>query len=157
MILFDSLIVIEKQLSYTKKVLSTRKEHFQESFEYPLFNNEKSAAEVFIHGITPLYQYCHKILDGKIDESEPNLELNAKFDLPEQYLDLYERTFLLLKAVQQQLTEKDLNQFVDVFNSQTQMRLREWLSLNIMHTVTHIGQALRLQSLYLRNKLEKAG
>jgi hypothetical protein len=155
--MIDSVDVLEKQFSYVRTVLTTRRKHFQESFEESLFANEKSAAEVFIHGITPLYESCQKLLANGSENPQPGPVLNTNIDPLEQYLDLYNRTILLLKTVQQQLTETDLNQVVDVFNSQSQMKLRDWLNLNVMHTATHIGQALRLQSLYLRNMMEKAG
>ncbi|MFW9779356.1 MAG: hypothetical protein ACFFE8_10930 [Candidatus Heimdallarchaeota archaeon] len=154
--MMDSIVVLEKQLSYVRNVLRSRKEHFQESFENRLFTNEKSAAEVYIHGITPLFQSCQKLLESGNDHPTPDPSLNASFGPLEQYLDLYARTISLLKKVEQQLQENDLNKYIDVFNGQTQMKLREWLNLNVMHTVTHIGQSLRLQSLYLRNKLVTA-
>ena len=54
----DYLVVIEKQLGYAKNAIMGRKEHFQESFENPLFEGEQTAAEVYIHGLTPLYRSC---------------------------------------------------------------------------------------------------
>ncbi|MFW9855502.1 MAG: hypothetical protein ACFFFG_10600 [Candidatus Thorarchaeota archaeon] len=154
--MFDSIAVIEKQLAYVKKVLPARREHFQKSFENPLFKNEQSAGQVFIHGITPLYKYCLEILDRDNPEFAPNLELNPKFALHLQYLELYERTVSILKAAREKIMDEKLNKKGHFINSQTQMTLREELSLAIMHAVTHIGQALRLQSLYLRNSLDRS-
>ncbi|MHA2227164.1 MAG: hypothetical protein ACXAC8_18250 [Candidatus Hodarchaeales archaeon] len=152
--LIDSIIVIEKQFSYLKNVLAARKEHFHISFENSLFEGEQSPAEVFIHGITPLYRYCRKIINSKIDESTLNIELNIELDYPDRYLDLYEKILHLLREIQEKNIEEDLNQLVETFDSKTLMTLREWLNLNIMHTVTHVGQALRLQSLYIRHNLK---
>lgn len=151
--MIDAINVMEKQFSYINKVLTARKEHFQESFEKPLFEGEQSAAEVYTHGITTTFRYCRKIIDNKTGESaafEPDIELED----PNKYLNLYEKTLHLLREVQQQSTEEDLNREVATFNSKTLMPLREWLSLNIMHTVAHVGQALRLQSLYIKHKLD---
>ena len=70
----DYLIVVERQLRYAKNVILGRKTQFQESFENPLFEGEQPAAEVYIHGLTPLYKSCMKILDPGIDESKLKIE-----------------------------------------------------------------------------------
>jgi hypothetical protein len=149
----DLVILAEKQFFYTKKLLLRRKEHFAESFRGSLFQGESTAGEVFVHGIEPLYQFCHKVLRSNTNETSTKFELAPDMSLPEQYIELYERTVHLLKKLQLKLTEEDLNNPVlalSNFDSQTQ--LRELLCLNIMHTISHIGQALRLQALYLRNR-----
>ena len=151
----DYQIILEKQYSYTKNVLLARKDQFHESFEKSLFKGEPTAADVYIHGITSLYKSCVKILMSESDESKFNLEINEELDLPEQYIDLYERTLQIFKEIQQKLTNEDLTKhIVHPLNSDTKISLLKWIGLNVMHTVTHVGQALRLQSLYIRNKLD---
>ncbi|MFX1517205.1 MAG: hypothetical protein ACFFC6_12955, partial [Promethearchaeota archaeon] len=133
-----------------------RTDQFQESFENPLFEGEQTAAEVYIHGLTPLYKACMKIVNPEVDESIVKLELNNELSLPNQYIELYERVIDVLRQIKEQLTEEDLRRhIVYPFNLDTTISILEWIGLNVMHTVTHIGQALRLQSLYLRNKINK--
>ncbi|MFX0052357.1 MAG: hypothetical protein ACFFAJ_07975 [Candidatus Hodarchaeota archaeon] len=151
----ESIVILEKQFSYLKKVLSTRKEHFQESFECSLFNGESTASEVYVHGLRPLYKNSYKILKPDFNDSSIKFEMNMNLNLIERYIELYERTLQLLKQVQLKLTDEDLNKPLKVsVESKSQISLREWICLNVMHTVTHIGQALRLQALYIRNKLK---
>ncbi|UCE14412.1 MAG: hypothetical protein JSV04_04350 [Candidatus Heimdallarchaeota archaeon] len=150
----DYLIVVERQFSYTKNIIRKRTDHFQESFEKPIFDGEQSASEVFVHGLTPLYKSCMKILTPEIDESTLNLKLNNELTFPEQYIDLYERVLRSLRNVKEKLTEEELKkQIVYPFNPDTTISILEWIGLNVMNTVTHVGQALRLQSLYLRNRI----
>ncbi|MFX0087424.1 MAG: hypothetical protein ACFFAU_17370 [Candidatus Hodarchaeota archaeon] len=152
----DYLVVVERQFSYTKDILLARKAQFHESFENPIFEGEPTAADVYIHGITSLYKSCAKILKPNTNESKFNLTINKELDLPEQYIDLYERTLQILKEIQQKMTSGGLNRYIlHPFNPNTKISLLNWIGLNIMHTVTHVGQALRLQSLYIRNKLDK--
>lgn len=146
-------MVVEKQFSYTKKIFASRKEFFQTSFKNPLFEGEQSPAEVFIHGITPLYQNCCNILNIEFNEHIFAIDHVSEITKPERYIELYERTLFLLKEIQKNIKEEDFNNFLDIPNSESRITLREWLNVNIMHTVTHVGQALRLQSLYIRNKL----
>ncbi|MFX1508318.1 MAG: hypothetical protein ACFFDC_19730 [Promethearchaeota archaeon] len=149
----DYLIIVERQFSYTRNILLARKSQFQESFENSVFEGEPTAADVYIHGITSLYNSCAKILET--NESRFNLEINKELDLPEQYIDLYERTLQILKETQQKMTNEDLNKYiVHPLNPDTKISLLKWIGLNVMHTVTHVGQALRLQSLYIRNRLD---
>jgi hypothetical protein len=137
-----------------KKVFSTRKEYFQESFECSLFNGEPTASEVYIHGLKPLYQNSNKILRPDFNDSSVKFEMNMNLNLTERYIELYERTLQLLKQIQIKLTDEDLNKPLNVSPGlKTQISIREWICVNVMHTVTHIGQALRLQALYIRNKL----
>ncbi|MFX0084854.1 MAG: hypothetical protein ACFFAU_04205 [Candidatus Hodarchaeota archaeon] len=149
----DLVILAEKQFSYTKRLLLRRKERFTESFSDSLFQGESTAGEVFIHGIEPLFHFCYKILGSNTDESSTKIELDHDMNFPEHYIELYEKTLELLKILQLKLTEDDLNKPI-LFSSSSNSKkpLRELLCLNIMHTITHIGQALRLQALYLRNK-----
>ncbi len=149
----DLVILVEKQFSYTKKLLLSRKERFTESFTDSLFQGESTAGEVFIHGIEPLFHFCNKILESSKDKSSTKLELNHDMVFPEHYIELYEKTLDLLKMLQLKLAEGDLNESISFASSYNSKKpLRELLCLNIMHTITHIGQALRLQALYLRNK-----
>jgi hypothetical protein len=151
--LIDFIIILEKQFSYAKKVLLTREKNFHESFEQSLFEGEATAADVYVHGIEPLYKNSSKILEPEINESTIVLEKDTNLNLPNQYIELYERTLQLLKKIQLELKEEDLNKPVMAFSdSEYKIPLREWIGLNIMHMITHVGQALRLQSLYLRNK-----
>ena len=56
----------------------------------------------------------------------------------------------------EKMTEEELKKhMVYPFNPDTTISVLEWIGLNIMHAVTHIGQALRLQSLYLRNRISE--
>ncbi|MFX1286663.1 MAG: hypothetical protein ACFFB5_23705 [Promethearchaeota archaeon] len=152
----DYLIILEKQYSYTKNLLMARKAQFQESFEKPLFEREQTAAEVYIHGLTPLYRSCMKILNPEIDESTLKLEFNCELSLPEQYIDLYNQVLKILKEIEETMTSEDLKAHIMYpFDPDTTISRLEWIGLNIMHAVTHIGQALRLQSLYLHHKLNK--
>jgi hypothetical protein len=151
-LLIDFIIILEKQFSYAKKVLLTREKNFHESFEQPLFEGEATAADVYVHGIEPLYKTSHKILEPEINESMTLLEKDTKLSLPNQYIELYERTLQLLKKIQLVLKEEDLNKPIMISSdSEHKIPLIEWIGLNIMHMLTHVGQALRLQSLYLRN------
>ena len=151
----DYLIVVEKQFSYLKNILLTRKGQFQESFENSVFEGEPTAAEVYTHGITSLYKSCAKILNPEINGSTFKLELNCELELHEQYIDLYNRTLRILKEIQQKMTKEELNRhIVHPLNPETKISILDWIGLNVMHTVTHVGQALRLQSLYIRNKLD---
>jgi hypothetical protein len=155
-IIVDYLIVVEKQLRYTKNIILGRKEQFQESFENPLFEGEQTAAEVYIHGLNPLYKSCMKILDPKVDDSITKLEFNNELPLYEQYIDLYEQVLAILKELEVKMSEVDLKEHIKYpFNPDKTISRLEWIGLNIMHAVTHVGQALRLQSLYVRHKLEK--
>ncbi|MFX0173862.1 MAG: hypothetical protein ACFE9L_18415 [Candidatus Hodarchaeota archaeon] len=151
----DSIEILEKQFSYLKKVLSNRKEKFQESFECSLFNGEPTASEVYVHGLKPLYKNCYKILNPDFNDSSIKFEMNVNLNLIERYIELYERTLQLLKQIRLELTDEDLNKPLNVSTElKPQISIQEWICVNVMHTVTHIGQALRLQALYIRNKLK---
>ena len=152
----DYLIILEKQFSYTKNLLLARKDQFHESFEKSLFKGESTAADVYIHGLTPLYKACMKILNPEIDESTLTLEFNGELSLPEQYIDFYEEVIRILKEIKEKMISKDLEEhIVYPFDPDTTISRLEWIGLNVMHAVTHIGQALRLQSLYLHHRLNK--
>ena len=143
---------MEKQYSYVKKILISRSEHFSESFKNSIFEGEQTAAEVFIHAITPVYNLFYKIIQKDINKPIP--EVQSDLNRPDQYIDLYKQVLFLLEKAELNLTDENLNQkIVSPFNPKTLIIQREWIGLNIMHMLTHIGQALRLQSLYLRNKL----
>ncbi|MHA2247246.1 MAG: DinB family protein [Candidatus Hodarchaeales archaeon] len=151
----DYLIVVERQFSYTKDILLARKDQFQESFKNSVFEGEPTASDVYIHGITSLYKSCVKILSPDINKSMLNIEINRELELPEQYIDLYKRTLQILKEIRQKMTDEDLNRhIVHPLDPDTKISLLKWIGLNVMHTITHVGQALRLQSLYIRNKLD---
>jgi hypothetical protein len=88
------------------------------------------------------------------DINKPILKNQSDLNRPGQYIDLYEKILYFLEKAEQNLSEEDLNEKIAFpFNPKTRITQRDWIGLNIMHMLTHIGQALRLQSLYLRNKL----
>jgi hypothetical protein len=94
-----------------------------------------------------------KILYPETNEVTLKLEFNQELPLPEQYIEVYEQNLRLLKEIEKKITEEKLKEYIAYpFNPDTTITRLEWIGLNVMHAVTHIGQALRLQSLYLRNK-----
>jgi hypothetical protein len=148
----DFRIIVEKQYSYVKKVLLSRSEHFFDSFKNSIFEGEQTAEEVFIHGITPVYNLLYKLVYDDINKPIPINQ--SDLNRPGQYIELYEKILHLLEKAEKNLSEEDLNEKIAFpFNPKTRIIQRDWIGLNIMHMLTHIGQALRLQSLYLRNKL----
>ena len=151
----DHLIVVERQFSYVKNVVQNRKEFFQESFEKSLFEGDQTAADVYLHGVTTLYKYCSKLHYPELEEGKHHIELDRTLPLLEQYLDLHERTVLILREIKNKFSNKDLTQeIINPLNPDSKIILLEWIGLNVMHSVSHVGQALRLQSLLLRHKTE---
>ena len=74
----------------------------------------------------------------------------------DQYIDLYEQILMILREIEKNMTRAVLKEHITYpFNPETTISRLDWIGLNIMHAVTHVGQALRLQSLYIRHKLEK--
>ncbi len=150
----DILLVVERQFSYIANVFHNRRQAFQESFENSLFEGEQSAADVYLHGVKTLYKYCSKLLNPDFEESRHIIEFDQKLSVLEQYIDLYKRTLLILKEIEQKFTNEELKQkVINPLNPASNIVLLDWIALNVMHSITHIGQALRLQTLYLRYKM----
>lgn len=150
--MIDYQIILEKQFSYVKDILLTRKDNFHESFEKPLFEGEPTAAEVYMHGLNSFYKSCVKLISPEKNNSELKLEVNRELGLPSQYIELYERTLQIFKELLQKMAEENLNKHI-VFplNPEKTISIIDWIGLNITHTAMHVGQALRLQALYIRN------
>jgi len=149
-------IGLRKQLDYMKKVLSDRDiETFDLSLKNPLFPDEPTALEVYIHGVSSLFWAAQKLRFPNKDDQGFALAIdpNANIPLKDQMVDLYQKSITALKKYLGTVTEAELESKIPSPFGGGEMVLLDWLGINIHHTIGHVAQALRLQSLYLRHKI----
>jgi hypothetical protein len=149
-------IGLRKQLEYVKKVLTDRdNETFEVSLKNSLFPEEPTALEIYTHGVSSLFWAAQKLrFPAKDDQGFAlTIDLNSNIPLKDQMLDLYRKAITALNQYLGTVTEADLGSKIPSPFGGGEMRLLDWLGINIHHTIGHVAQALRLQSLYLRHKI----
>jgi hypothetical protein len=80
------------------------------------------------------------------------LDPNSTAPLHEQLLDLFNKAIGAYEEARVKYKEEDLkNSFQSPFGRE--MTYEDWFGFIIHHTIGHIYQALRLQAIYLRQKV----
>ncbi|MHA1746461.1 MAG: DinB family protein [Promethearchaeota archaeon] len=149
------IIGLSKQLDYMKKVLSDRDiESFDISLKSSLFPEEPSALEIYIHGVSSLFWVAQKLLFPDKDDQEFALAIDPDSAIPlkDQMVDLYKKAIEALTEYLGTITDAELMTKIPSPFGGGEMVLLDWLGINIHHTIGHVAQALRLQSLYLRHE-----
>ncbi|MFW9941648.1 MAG: DinB family protein [Candidatus Thorarchaeota archaeon] len=140
---------------YAKSLFEKRKDnHFEESMKTPLFEGEETAFNVLVHAITTLNWAMKKMLNPDADNKDIAIKLDPASSAPlyEQLLDLFNIAIDAYVEARTKFKEEDLqNKFQSPFGRE--MTYEDWFGFNIHHTIGHIYQALRLQAIYLRQKV----
>ena len=125
---------------YVKKKLIEYKKYGQESLVNPLFPGEQTAFEIYKHFLSALNFYTkEKFKDTDSEESQ--LDFSLEKDLTDQIIQYIDQVFKNFYQFEKELVH-DLKEF---------SKREKFISIIIMHTTTHCGQALRLQAIYGRN------
>ena len=124
---------------YVKKKLNEYRKYRQESLVNPLFPGEQTAFEIYKHFLSVLNFYTNEKFKD-IDSEENQLEFSPKKDLTGQIIQYIDQVFENFCQFEKELLQ-DPKEF---------FKREKFISIIIMHTVTHCGQALRLQAIYGR-------
>lgn len=146
-----------KQLRYVRKVLSDRNTHsesFEASLKNVLFAGEPTALEVYIHGVSSLFWAAQKLRFPTMDDQQFVLAISPESDVPlmTQMIDVYQEAIDALTAYLGSITKDALKTKIPSPFGSGEIRLLDYLGINIHHTAGHVAQALRLQALYLRHQ-----
>ncbi|MFX1305078.1 MAG: DinB family protein [Promethearchaeota archaeon] len=140
---------------YVKELFEKRKDnHFEESLKNPLFEKEQTAIDLFIHAVSLLNWASRKTINPNVNDKEIAIKLDPESTAPlqDQLLDLFNTAIEAYVEARSKYKEEDLqNKFKSPFGRE--MTYEDWFGFIIHHTIGHIYQVLRLQAIYLRQKV----
>ncbi len=151
----ESIKSLKFVYDYVKDLFEKRKDnHFEESMKNSLFEKEQTAIDLFIHAISLLNWASRKTINPNVDNKEIAIKLDPESTAPlhEQLLDLFNTAIEAYVEARTKYKEEDLqNTFKSPFGRE--MTYEDWFAFIIHHTIGHIYQVLRLQAIYLRQKV----
>ncbi|MFX1374500.1 MAG: DinB family protein [Promethearchaeota archaeon] len=151
----ESIKSLKFVYDYVKDLFEKRKDnHFEDSMKNPLFEGEQTAIDLFIHAISLLNWASRKTVDPDVDNKEIAIKLDPESTAPlhEQLLDLFNKAIEAYVEARTKYKEEDLqNKFKSPFGRE--MTYEDWFGFIIHHTIGHIYQVLRLQAIYLRQRV----
>ena len=135
--------VLQALQPYAKKKLNEYRKYGQNSLTKSLFDDEKAPFDLYKHFLSALNFYTdEKFLDTDLKETQ--LDFTFDMDLTDQIISYIDSVFEKFYQF-----EIDLLKNPDEFNKR-----KGFISIIIMHTNFHCGQALRLQAIYGRQMLK---
>lgn len=151
----ESIKSLKFVYDYVKDLFEKRKDnHFEESMKNSLFEKEQTAIDLFIHAISLLNWASRKTINPNVDNKEIAIKLDPESTAPlhEQLLNLFNTAIEAYVEARTKYKEEDLqNTFKSPFGRE--MTYEDWFAFIIHHTIGHIYQVLRLQAIYLRQKV----
>jgi hypothetical protein len=151
----ESIKSLKFVYDYVKSLFEKRKDnHFEDSMRNPLFEKEQTAIDLYIHAINLLNWASRKTIDPDVDNKEIAIKLDPKSTAPlhEQLLDLFNTAIEAYVEARTKFKEEDLqNKFKSPFGRE--MTYEDWFGFIIHHTIGHVYQVLRLQAIYLRQRV----
>ena len=127
--------ILFQNVKYAKRLISNRN---NESIRNLFFYAEASPLELYNHAISTMIHFSQIDFANFETKKIESLSFNKNSPLSEQ----------LISCLDQMLDE--FSKSMARINERSNLgELSDFISLNVMHTVTHIGQALRLQKINL--------
>lgn len=154
MIMPESIKSLEFVYDYAKSLFEKRLDHFEDSMRNPIFEGEQTAIDLFIHAISLLNWASRKTIDPDVDNKEIAIKLDPESTepLPQQLLELFNTAIKAYVEARSKFKEEDLqNKFTSPFGRE--MTYEDWFGFIIHHTIGHVYQVLRLQAVYLRQRV----
>jgi len=145
---------IRNHLGYVKMVLSTRNEKSSDAFGQKIPGNHPTPLDLWYHGTNNLYRGAHHIMDLDSDFVSTNQNLPKGEDKAKIAIDLYEEAVSLFMNNLEKLELEDLENTLRSPISGSEITLASWIATNIMHTLHHVAQALRLQGIICKGESE---
>ena len=145
---------IKNHLGYVKMVLSKRNEKSSEAFTHKIPGVHPTPLELWYHGTNNLYRGAHHMIapDSEftsVTQNKPNEEDKVKVAI-----ELYEEAVSLFMNNLDKLNSEDLEKTLVSPISGNEIILSSWIATNVMHTLHHVAQALRLQGIICNEELE---
>ncbi len=150
----DFITLLKINHTYVSRLFEAREKYFEESFKTSLFPDEPTAFEVFMHAITALYRLSKRLV-GEPPENFPDMALDPQLPLHKQLLQAYDVAITTFNDAITAFSKEDLDKPFSGPHPEFVSTLREWLAFITMHTLGHVSQALRLQAIYIRHKMEE--
>ena len=151
----ESIKSLEFVYDWVTNLFEKRKgRNFEDSMKKPLFEGEQTAIDVFVHSISLLYWSSKKLTNPEADNKDISISLDpeSKEPLHDQLLGLFKKAIDAYADARNLYKEEDLkNKFKSPFGRE--MTYEDWFGFNIHHSIGHMYQALRLQAIYLRQKV----
>jgi len=151
----ESIKSLEFVYDWVKNLYEKRKDvNFEDSMKKPLFEGEQTAIDVFMHSISILYWGSKKLTNPEADNKDISISLDpeSKEPLHDQLLGLFKKAIDAYTEARNLFKEDDLkNKFKSPFGRE--MTYEDWFGFNIHHCIGHMYQSLRLQAIYLRQKI----
>lgn len=135
---------------YTNAILSRREGDVDRGYLEPLNDFDYSAGEIFLHGLNGLYRAIRTHYNP---ESNFNDHWVARLNLSSLKEELMELYLTIINEFVQLLSEIPLNKKDSLIKSPisgNDTTISDWFNTCVMHTIHHIGQALRIHGMVLK-------
>ena len=147
----DALAILQANFDYVKSLLTRRAETSNDvsvrQSEYalinPLLENTDSAEDLFRHGTHTLYHFSHYDFTPPEDLEFHPFEEKENQSLIEELIDRYQQTITAFSKYMDRAPSADIEKH------------QKLISILVMHLIGHVGQAIRLQKLYLEHRIIK--
>jgi hypothetical protein len=140
--MIDGELVLKKLHQYVINVLKKREEYGEDSLVESLYSTEVSALKIHAHGVNTLGKYLNHDFEPPEEASDPYLFIkDSPTTLTNQLIEAYDNLMYNFSEKMQKLSKSQHQKHLDL------------ICTLIMHTIAHAGQALRLQAVYLRQKI----
>lgn len=129
-------IVLNRAINYSKNLLSKRNDDksLLETLEYC----DQSALDLYNHLISTMIHFSNIKFENFDTSKVKPIVFDVKDSITDQLLELFD-----------EMSEK-FSKCIEVLSKQEIDEHQDFIGVTVMHTVTHLGQALRLQKIALK-------
>ncbi len=140
---------LEVNVRYAKRFIP-ESENIEEALTRPISAGERSAYDLIIHALNPMYQRAYADLHSQTKLDNIELPLNTEMNSRDRIFEAYETTLKLFTEAREKFNDK---MEVIVSEEYQQTRSKQYATVG-MHTIHHLGQAISICNINLR-KFEK--
>jgi len=138
---------LEINYDFITYTLTTRHGENDTAFSQAVNSYDFPPASIFFHGVHALYRMIQIIDDPDLGFREIDMPRKENESITEELMQLYKENIDAFIDRLSHMTEEDLEKKIPSPLNGNPIRQQDWFAQSIMHTIHHVGQAVRLQGM----------
>jgi hypothetical protein len=133
--------------NFVKYTLTTRHGSNDDAFRTALNEFDFPPAVIFFHGVHALYRMVRMIDQPDLNFREIDMPRKSKVSITEELMELYDEAITSFRNALSAISTEDLEEEIPSPLNGQPIQRKQWYAQSIMHTIHHVGQAVRIQGI----------
>ena len=135
---------LQTHLNYIRAIVNMREGDLDHGFKSILNEYDYTGGEIFYHDVNSLYRTAELLIDDSKNFYDFDIPRKQDLGTFDELLYLYEFAINHFNAALSKIDVDELTKEILSPLNNKLVKLENWLATSVMHTLHHVGQAIRI-------------